>query len=63
MLGWRICEGCKKELPEEFYRGNSPHCRTCAQKAEQRNPAVKVARNVIAQPREQWAKELIARLR
>jgi hypothetical protein len=62
MLGWRICEGCKKELPEEFYRGDSPHCRTCAQKPEQRNPVVKVAPGVVAAPMEPWAFDLLKRI-
>ena len=62
MVGWRQCEGCKRELPEELFREDSPQCRTCAREAEQRNPVVRIAAGVVAVPREQWAKEVIARL-
>ena len=56
--GWRQCTGCKKELPVECYRGEDPRCRACA-----REGVYRIAAGVIAQPREQWAKDLIARLR
>jgi hypothetical protein len=58
---WRQCLNCKK-LPEELFREDSPQCRICAREAEQRNPVVRIANGVIAAPREQWARELIARL-
>jgi hypothetical protein len=60
--GWRQCAGCKKELPEELFREDSPQCRICARKEKQRNPVVRIARGITAVPRERWAKELIARL-
>jgi hypothetical protein len=63
MLGWRQCAGCKKQLPAELFREDSPQCRICARAAEQRNPVVRVAAGIVAAPREQWAKDLIARLR
>jgi hypothetical protein len=63
MLGFRECADCKKELPEELFREDSHSCRLCARKAEQRNPIIKIADGITAQPRERWAKELIARLR
>jgi hypothetical protein len=62
MLGFRQCARCKKELPEELFREGSPQCRTYAREAEQRNPVVRIAASIVAAPREQWAKELIARL-
>jgi hypothetical protein len=57
MVGWRECAGCKKELPEECFRGD-PRCRVCV-----REGVYRIAPGIIAAPREQWAKELIARLR
>jgi hypothetical protein len=64
MLGFRQCGACKKELPEECYRNESPQCRTCAREEKQRTeaPTYRVADGVIAQPRETWARALIARL-
>jgi hypothetical protein len=57
MLGFRQCEGCGKELPEELFREDSPRCRNCARETEQRNPVVRVAAGIVAAPREQWAKD------
>jgi hypothetical protein len=51
-------KNCRKS-----FREDSPQCRICAREAEQRNPVVRVAAGVVAAPREQWAKDLIARLR
>ena len=62
MIGWRQCADCKKELPDEFYRGESPQCRACAREAELRNPAIKVANGIVAQPREAWAVDLLKRI-
>jgi hypothetical protein len=62
MLGFRQCEGCKRELLEELFREGSPQCRTCAREAEQRNPVVRIAPGILAAPRERWAQDLIARL-
>jgi hypothetical protein len=58
MLGFRQCEGCKRELPKELFREGNPQCRICAREAEQRNPVVRIAAGIIAQPRERWAKAL-----
>ena len=52
MVGWRECAGCGKELPEELFREDNPQCRICARKEKLRNPVVKPAPNVVAQPRE-----------
>jgi hypothetical protein len=64
MAGWRECAGCKKELPEELFREDSPQCRICVREGKQ--PAApqvyRIANGIVAAPREQWAKELIARL-
>ena len=62
MVGWRQCEGCGKELPEELFREDTPLCHRCARKEKQRNPVVRIARGITATPWEQWAKEVIARL-
>jgi hypothetical protein len=62
MLGFRQCAACGKELPEELFREGSPQCRICAREEEQRNPVVRIAPGIIAAPREQWAREAIARL-
>jgi hypothetical protein len=63
MAGYRKCAGCKKERAE-FYRKGEPRCRVWVREAKQRAAAqvYRVARGVIAAPRKQWAKELIARL-
>jgi hypothetical protein len=58
MVGWRQCAERSKELPAEFFRQGDPRCRVCVREGQQR-----VAPGVIAAPREQWAKDLIARLR
>jgi hypothetical protein len=52
MVGWRECAECKRELPEELFREDSPHCRRSAREEKQRNPIVRIARGVIAVPRE-----------
>jgi hypothetical protein len=62
MVGWRECAGCKQELPEELFHEDSQQCRICARKEKVRNPVIKIAPGIVAAPREQWAKELIARL-
>jgi hypothetical protein len=59
MLGFRQCAACKKELPEELFRGDSLCCRQCARAGAQ----VYIARGIVAEPKEKWAKELLARLR
>ena len=64
MVGWRQCAECKKELPEELFREDSPQRRICAREEKQRTEVqvYRIAKGIIATSREQWAKELIARL-
>ena len=45
MLGFRQCEGCGKELPEECFRGEDPRCRVCA-----REGVYRIAPGIIAAP-------------
>ena len=49
----------QRELLEEFFRPGDSLCRACAREAEKRNPAVKLARNIVAQPREAWAQRML----
>ena len=62
MLGFRQCEACGKELPEELFRVDNSQCRRCAREAEMRNPAVKLAQGITAQPKEAWALDLLKRI-
>jgi hypothetical protein len=64
MVGWRQSQSAEKNLSEEFFREGSPQCRTCAREEKKRADAqvVRIAPGVIAQPRERWAQDLIARL-
>ena len=32
MTGWRQCEACKRELPQEFYRVGDSQCRSAQRK-------------------------------
>jgi hypothetical protein len=54
MAGWRQCAECKKELPEELFREDSPECRTCA-----RALRCRVAPGVVAMPKEAWARRVL----
>jgi hypothetical protein len=64
MIGWRKCEGCKRELPEECFRAEIARNAACAiGKQEERNPVYRIAPGIIATPREPWAQKLLARLR
>ena len=66
MLGFRQCERCQRMLPEEFFRNDNSHCRICQREkdeAEQRAaPTFRIAGDIVARPRERWAKDLISRL-
>lgn len=65
MVGWRECAGCKRELPKELFREDSPQCRICEREEKQRAEvqAYRVAKDITAVPREEWARALLARLR
>jgi len=58
MRGFRKCKRCGKERPEEVFHADSALCRWC-----ERETVVRIARGIVAQPREAWAKDLLARMR
>ena len=58
MVGFRKCARCKKELPEEAFPKGDRLCRRC-----QRETDCRIAPGITAAPREQWAKDLLARMR
>ena len=58
MVGFRKCAKCEKELPEEVFHKGSALCRWCDRETDCR-----IAPGITAAPREQWAKDLLARMR
>jgi hypothetical protein len=61
--GWRECAACKKELPQEFYRGANPRCRVCVSEGREPPQTVRIAAGITAKPTEAWAQKLLDRLR
>ena len=45
-----------------LFREDSSQCRICARKEKLRNPAIKLANGIVAQPREAWSRDILRRI-